>query len=201
MQLVLNDVETQTPVILHPPPMTDDEFFDFCQLYPDFRIERTAGGEVIIMPPTALETGFRNNELSGQLRNWAKEDGRGKAFDSSTEFILPSGAARSPDASWVANSRLAVLSREQTRKFTRISPDFVVELMSPSDRLNRLQKKMCEWIEGGVQLGWLIDPDKRVVYVYSPGKEPESVLQPERMEGQGPVAGFVLELESIWSGL
>jgi Uma2 family endonuclease len=94
-----------------------------------------------------------------------------------------------------------VLTREQTRKFTRISPDFIVELMSPSDRLNRLQEKMCEWIEGGVQLGWLIDPDKRVVYVYGAGQEPESVAQPERIEGQGPVAGFVLELESIWSGL
>jgi Uma2 family endonuclease len=165
MQLVLNDVETQAPVILHPPPMTDEKFFDFCQLYPDFRIERTAEGEVIIMPPTAMETGFRNNELSRQLGN--------------------SGAALSPDASWVANSRLAALTREQMRRFTRISPDFVVELMSPSDRLNRLQKKMCEWIQGGVKLGWLIDPDKRVVYVYSPGQEPESIVQPDRLEGTG----------------
>ena len=119
MQLVLNDVESQAPVILHPPPMTDDEFFDFCQLYPDFRIERSAEGEIIIMPPTGLETGFRNNHLSMQLLGWALRDGRGKAFDSNTEYLLPSGAALSPDASWVSNSRLSALSPNQKRKFPR----------------------------------------------------------------------------------
>jgi Uma2 family endonuclease len=201
MQLILNDVESQAPVILHPPPMTDDEFFDFCQLYPDFRIERSAEGEVIIMPGTGLETGSRNNELSRQLGNWAIEDGRGRAFDSNTEYILPSGAARSPDASWVDNTRLAELTREEKRKFTRICPDFVVELTSPSDRLSRVQTKMSEWIENGVQLGWLLDADNRTAYIYRPGCAPETVAQPERLEGEGPVAGFVLELERIWAGL
>jgi Uma2 family endonuclease len=201
MQLILNDVESQAPVILHPPPMTDDEFFDFCQLYPDFRIERTAEGEVIIMPGTGLETGSRNNGLSRQLGNWAIEDGRGTAFDSNTEYLLPSGAARSPDASWVDNTRLAKLTREQKRKFTQICPDFVAELTSPSDRLSRVQQKMREWIENGVQLGWLLDADNRTAYVYRPGHAPETVVEPERLEGERPVARFVLELESIWASL
>ena len=201
MELVIHDVEAQAPVILHPEPMTDDEFFDFCQLYPDFRIERTAQGEIIIMPPTGLETGFRNSDLSAQLRNWAKSDGRGKVFDSSTEFILPSGAARSPDASWIDNKRLAALTRDQKRKFTRICPDFVVELTSPSDRLPTVQKKMAEWIENGVLLGWLLDPDKRTVYVYRPGQPPEKIVDSQRLAGDGPVAGFVLELDSIWASL
>src|SRR5215469_13551747 len=120
MQLIVNDVESQAPVILHPPPMTDDEFFEFCQLYPNFRVERTAEGEIIIMPGTGMETSFRNSELTARLWNWASADGRGKAFDSNAEFILPSGAALSPDASWIENSRLATLSREQKRKFPRI---------------------------------------------------------------------------------
>src|SRR5215471_10746920 len=111
MQLIVNDVESQAPVILHPAPMTDDEFFDFCQLYPDFRVERNAEGEIIIMPGTGLETGSRNNYLSRKPGNWAEEDGRGTVFDSSTEFILPSGAALSPDTSWTENSRLANLTR------------------------------------------------------------------------------------------
>jgi Uma2 family endonuclease len=201
MQLILNDVESQAPVILHPPPMTDDEFFDFCQLYPEFRVERTAEGEVTIMPGTGLETSFHNSELSRQLGNWAITDGRGRAFDSSAEFILPSGAALSPDASWIDNARLANLNREQKRRFPRICPDFVVELTSPSDRLSRVQAKMCEWIENGAQLGWLLDADNRAAYIYRPGQAPETVLQPERLEGEGPVAGFVLELESIWAAL
>jgi Uma2 family endonuclease len=201
MQLIVNDVESQAPVILHPPPMTDDEFFDFCQLYPDFRIERSAEGQVIIMPGTGLETGSRNNELSRQLGNWAIEDGRGTAFDSSTEYMLPSGAARSPDASWADNARLAELTREERRKFTRICPDFVVELTSPSDRLSRVQQKMLEWIENGVQVGWLLDADNRTACIYRPGCTPETVAQPERLAGEGPVAGFVLELKRIWASL
>jgi Uma2 family endonuclease len=201
MQLILNDVESQAPVILHPPPMTDDEFYDFCQLYPDFRIERSAEGEIIIMPGTGLETGSRNNEISRQLGNWAIEDGRGEAFDSSTEYLLPSGAGRSPDASWVDKARLAEVTREQRRKFTRICPDFVVELNSPSDRLSRVQQKMREWIENGVRLGWLIDADNRTAYIYRPGREPEILVEPPRLEGEGPVAGFVLKLERIWAGL
>ncbi len=201
MQLILNDVESQAPVILHPPPMTDVEFFDFCQLYPDFRIERTAEGEVIIMPGTGLETSFRNNELSALLREWARADGRGKAFESNAEFMLASGAALSPDASWIDNTRLATLTREEKRKFTPICPDFVVELTSPSDRLSRVQQKMCEWIENGVQLGWLLDADNRTAYIYRSGCAPETVVEPERLEGEGPVAGFVLELESIWASL
>ena len=201
MQLILNDVESQAPVILHPPPMTDDEFFDFCQLYPDFRVERTADGEVIIMPGTGLETSFRNSELSRQLGNWAIEDGRGKAFDSNSEYLLSSGAALSPDASWMENSRLARLTREQKRKFPRICPDFVVELTSPSDRLNRVQQKMREWIENGAQLGWLLDADNRTAYIYRPGREPERLMEPLRLEGEGPVAGFVLEVERVWASL
>ncbi len=201
MQLILNDVESQAPVILHPEAMTDDEFFDFCGLYPNFRIERTAEGEIVIMPPAGFETGYRNSELSAQLRIWAKADGRGKAFDSNTGYLLPSGAALSPDASWVANSRIARLTRKQKEKFPRLCPDFIAELTSPSDRLKRVQEKMREWIENGVQLGWLLDADKRTAYIYRPGREPEILVDPDRLEGEGPVAGFVLELDSIWANL
>jgi Uma2 family endonuclease len=200
-QLVINDVESQAPVVLHPPPMTDDEFFDYCQLYPDFRIERSADGEIIIMPGTGLETGHRNSELTAQLRNWAIQDRCGRAFDSSTEFVLPSGAARSPDACWIENSRLARLTEEQKRKFPPLCPDFVVELTSPTDRLVRVKAKMVEWIENGAQLGWLLDPDDQTAYVYRPGQQPEALPRPERLEGEGPVAGFVLELARIWAKL
>ena len=201
MRLVIDDVESQAPVILHPPPMTDDEFYDFCQLYPNFRIERTAEGEIVIMPGTGLETSFRNNELARQVGNWAIADRRGMAFDSNAEFLLPSGAALSPDACWIENSRLANFTREQKRKFTRICPDFVVELTSLSDRLKRVQKKMGEWIENGVQLGWLLDPDNRTAYIYRPGRELQIVANPQRLEGEGPVTGFVLEPDRIWANL
>jgi Uma2 family endonuclease len=201
MQLILNDVESQAPVILHPEAMTDDGFFDFCGMYPDFRIERTAEGEIVIMPGAGLETGRRNGKLTAQLIFWAEADGRGEGFDSSTEYILPSGAAMSPDGSWVANSQIAALTPEQKRKFPHLCPEFVVELMSPSDRLTRAQKKMREWIENGVQLGWLLDPDSRTAYIYRPGREPEILVGSDRIEGEGPVAGFVLDLKRIWSNL
>jgi Uma2 family endonuclease len=162
------------------------------------RIERTAEGEIVIMAPTGGETGYRNYELTAQLRNWAKRDGRGRGFDSNVEFILPNGAALSPDAAWVECSRLAALTREQKRKFPPLCPDFVVELTSPSDRLPKLKAKMQEWMENGARLGWLLDADNRTAYVYRPGQQPERLIAPDRMVGEGPVEGFILDLTEIW---
>ena len=198
--MVLNDIETDSPIRIQPARrMSDDEFYAFCAANPDLRIERTAEGEIEIMPPTGFETSNRNMDLSSQLQVWTKRDGRGKAFDSNVEYILPSGAARSPDASWVLRSRLAKLTAEQKKKFPPLCPDFVVELRSPSDRLAQVQAKMREWIANGAKLGWLIDPEARSVYIYRPGQTTERLINPRRVEGDGPVAGFVLEMADIWN--
>jgi len=200
MQMVLNDIETNSPIRIQPVrPMSDGEFFNFCAANPDFRIERTADGEIVIMPPTGFETSDRNADLTTQLRTWAKREGRGKALDSNVEYILPSGAARSPDASWVLRSRLATLTAEQKKEFPPLCPDFVVELRSPSDRLPGLQAKMREWIDNGAKLGWLIDPATRTVYVYRPGQTTERLVNPDRVQGDAPVESFVLEMADIWN--
>ncbi len=133
--------------------MDDDEFFEFCAGKPKLRIERCASGEIIIKPPAGAETAYRNSDLTAQLTVWAKRDGRGRAFDSNTEYILPNGAALSPDASWVLKSRLDTFSKEQKKRFLPLCPDFVVELTSPTDRLNKVKAKMREWIENGAALG------------------------------------------------
>jgi Uma2 family endonuclease len=198
----LEDVASDRPMVIQwEHQMTDDEYFQFCQLNRKLRIERNAQGDILISPPAGFESGFRNSELCAQLRNWALKDGRGLAFDSSVEYILPKGAAYSPDASWVLHSRITTLTKEQKRKFPPLCPDFVVELVSPSDRLSKAKAKMQEWIDNGVQLGWLLDPDHRTAYVYRPGHEPEQITDTERLVGEGPVAGFVLELADIWTGL
>jgi len=202
MQLLLEDVASDLPMAIQlEHQMTDDEYFQFCQINQDLRIERTAQGDILIMPPAGGESSFRNNELSAELRDWARKDARGRAFDSSVGYILPSRAAYSPDASWVLRSRFNVLTKEQKRKFLPLCPDFVVELMSPSDRLSKAKAKMQEWIANGVQLGWLLDPDHRTVYIYRSAGEPEQIVNPERLVGESPVAGFVLELADIWAGL
>ena len=182
-------------------PLSDEEFFEFCQNNSEFHIERDANGEITIMPPAGAETGDRSSELNFQLRGWAKRDGRGKAFDASTGFVLPDKAMLSPDASWVLRSRIAGLSQGQKQRFLPLCPDFVVELISPSDRLSKLMTKMTGWMANGAQLGWLIDPARRTVYVYRPGKQPEQLTDVERVSGEGPVEGFVLELQEIWQGL
>ena len=181
--------------------LSDDEFFEFCQSYPLSRVERSAAGEIRVAPLAGLETAFRRSELSAQLGTWARADARGKPFASGTEFILASGAAMSPSASWVDNVRLALLTREQKRRFPRLCPDFVAELTSPTDRLKVVQKKMQEWIDNGVLLGWLLDADHRTAYIYRPGRGSERLDEPQRLVGEGPVAGFVLELDSIWASL
>ncbi len=152
--------------------LTDDQFFQLCQNNQDLRLERTAEGELIIMPPTGWESGNRNSRLTQRLGNWADADGTGLAFDSSTGFKLPNGADRSPDASWVRRERLQALNPDPA-KFLPIAPDFAVELRSASDSLNTLPKKMQEYIDNGVRLGWLIDPQNQRVEIYRPRQDVE----------------------------
>lgn len=193
-------VETP-PLVLHFPPaveMTSEQFFEFCQLNRDLRIERTAEGDIIIMPPAGGETNARNADLTMQVRLWAKKDGSGVAFDSSGGFELPNGATRSPDAAWVKRSRLATLSSEQKQKFLPLCPDFVIELRSPSDLLSTSQDKMEEYLANGAQLGWLIDPEQRRVYVYRPDADVEHLDNPTEIAGDPVLPGFVLDLTDVW---
>ena len=184
VQIVLNEIETQTPLLLRPnQSMTDDQLFEFCGANPGLRIERTAKGEIRIMAPTGGETAHRNMEISAQLQQWTKRDGRGKAFDLNAEFILPDGAALSPDASWVLASRLNDLTKEQKRKFLPLCPDFVIELTSPTDRLPQVKEKIREWLANGAQLGWLIDADNRTVYIFRPDREPEQIVAAASIRG------------------
>ncbi|MBD2463039.1 Uma2 family endonuclease [Oscillatoria sp. FACHB-1407] len=178
--------------------MTHTQFYEFCQANRDLRIERTATGEVIIMPPTFSDTGNRNIKISQQLANWADQDGMGEAFDSSTGFTLPNGATRSPDASWVRLERWNALTEEQKASFAPICPDFVIELRSSSDTLAGLQAKLQEYIDNGARLGWLIDRQNRTVHVYRPGRTPEILDNPETVSSDPELPGFVLQLTKIW---
>lgn len=200
MTTVKTPVEN-SPIVLHLQPiinLTDEEFFEFCQINRDLRIERTATGELLIMPPTGSETGNRNAKLIVQLGVWAERDGTGIYFDSSTGFKLPNGAERSPDAAWVKLERWNALSSQQQRKFAPICPEFVVELRSPSDQLKPLQEKMQEYLENGTLLGWLIDRKNRQVYIYRPGVAVECSDNPDSLSGESVLPGFVLDLSKIW---
>jgi Uma2 family endonuclease len=163
----------------------------------DLRLERTAGGELIVNPPTGWETGESNFSIISQLGNWYVErEDLGKAFDSSTGFILPNGAIRSPDASWVSRERWQALAEKGT--FANICPDFVVELRSKSDRRSELQAKMREYIDNGTRLGWLIDPQNHQVEIYRLGKEVEVLVNPSQLSGEDVLPGFVLDLKRVW---
>ncbi len=191
---------TSTIVLRIPPKlqMTDDEFFDFCQINSELRIERNKSGELLIMPPTGSETGNREGNIFGPLWVWAEQDGTGLAFTSSTGFKLSMGD-KSPDASWIKLERWNALSLEQKQKFAPICPDFVVELRSASDNLKPLQEKMQEYIrEPGVQLGWLIDRKNRRVYIYRPGFAEECLENPATVSGDPVLPGFVLNMSKIW---
>jgi Uma2 family endonuclease len=178
--------------------MSDELFYDFCQTNREWRIERTAQGDVLIMPPSGWETGTYNARINAFLTMWALHDGTGVASDSSTGFELPNGAIRSPDAAWVKRSRLAPLTPEQKKRFLPLCPDFVIELRSPSDHLKTQQDKMQEYLANGAQLGWLFDIPNRRVYVYRPGATVECLENPATLVGDPELPSFVLDLEKIW---
>ena len=178
---------------------TEEHFFELCTLNRELRIERDAAGEMSVMAPAGWESSRRNADISGQLFAWAMADGTGVAADSSAGYILPNGAVRSPDASWVSNMRLATLSPEQRSRFLPLCPDFVVELLSPTDRLQTTQEKMVEYIENGASLGWLIDPDRRVAYVYRASGPTERLSMPDSLAGDDVLPGLLLQLQRIWT--
>ncbi|BBD69387.1 hypothetical protein NIES4072_32810 [Nostoc commune NIES-4072] len=177
--------------------LTDEQFFQMCQKNRDYRFERTASGEILIMSPTGSDTGKRNVKITTQLDIWNSETNLGEVFDSSTGFTLPNGAERSPDASWVKIERWNALTPEQQEKFAPICPDFVVELRSRTDSLKELQEKMQEYIENGAQLGWLIDRKNKRVEIYRPGKDVEILDNPASLSGENVLPGFVLHLDQI----
>ena len=198
------DAETDLgyqPVIVHLKPvleLTPDRFLELAGINRDLRMELTAEGELIVMPPAGSESSDQNAEITMQLRMWAKRDGTGRTFDSSGGFTLPNGAVRSPNASWVERSRLEALTDEQRKKFVPLCPDFVIELRSPADSLSVLRDKMQEYLDNGAKLGWLIDPEQKRVYVYRPRSEAEELHNPEKIPGDPILSGFTLDLREIW---
>lgn len=178
--------------------LTDEQFFMLCQNNPDLRFERTAQGELIIMPPTGGITGDRNSDLNYQLRGWSRKNKLGKTFDSSTGFKLPNGANRSPDASWVKMERWNALTEDEKEKYIPLCPDFVVELMSPSDTLEKTRAKMKEYMDNGASLGWLINRKQKQIEIYRPNQEAEILNFPQTLSGEDVLPGFILDLTEIW---
>lgn len=179
--------------------LTDDQFARIEKANPEWRIELNGRGELVFIPSTGFIGGVKNNELSFQISLWARNDGRGVVGDSSTLYVLPNGAKRSPDVSWVLLARLKDLSEKQLQKPAPFAPDFVIELRSPSDSLAELREKMTEYVENGVQLGWLIDPSKRRVYIYRQRRKVEILENPATLSGENVLNNFSLDLSEIWT--
>jgi Uma2 family endonuclease len=177
--------------------LSDRTFARLCRANPDLRLERTAKGDLVIMPPAGTESGGRNMKLSTRIGVWSERTGLGCAFDSSTGFTLPNGAIRSPDVSWVAQARLDALTAEQKAGFAPLCPDFVVELRSPSDGRQALRAKLREYIAQGSRLGWLIDPLRREVEIYRPDQPVELLEDPQTLSGEDVLPGLTLDLKGI----
>ena len=178
--------------------LTEQQFLKLCSDNPDLRMELTAKRELIIMPPTGLESGSNELELAMQLGIWSGQDGTGRAFGPSAGYTLPNGAVRAPDTSWMPLSRWESLSRAEQSSFGHTFPDFVIELRSPSDTLAAVQDKMAEYMDNGIRLGWLIDPEAKRVYVYRPGQPVDTLEEPDTISGDPVLPGFVLNLGKIW---
>ncbi|MEA5569542.1 Uma2 family endonuclease [Calothrix sp. UHCC 0171] len=178
--------------------LNDEQFYQLCRDNPELKFERNQAGEVIIMPPTGGETGKRNAKLTTWFVLWNEHSELGEVFDSSTCFKLPNGGNRSPDVSWVQQERWNTLTEAEREKFPPIAPDFVLELMSPSDSLNETQAKMDEYMAAKVRLGWLIDRKNRRVEIYRLGQEVEILDFPATLSGEEVLPGFVLDMGLVW---
>lgn len=178
--------------------LTDEQFFQLCQENRDFRFERTSSGGLIIMSPTGSETGRRNSDLNFQLETWSRQNNLGVVFDSSTGFKLPDGSDISPDIAWIRRDRWDALTPAEKEKFAPICPDFVVELRSTTDSLEKLRAKMRLYMKNGARLGWLLDRKNRQVEISRQGREVEILDAPQTLSGEDVLPGFVLDLTDIF---
>jgi Uma2 family endonuclease len=179
--------------------LDDHQFERLCHANPEIKFERTPTGALVIMSPTGGETGNRNIELAADFVLWNRQTQLGVLFDSSTCFKLPGGGDRSPDVAWVEQSRWVALTPEQRRKFPPLCPDFVLELLSPSDNPTTVRVKMAEYLASGARLGWLINPEDRQVEIYQPQQAPTILAAPASLSGDPVLPGFTLELGWLWS--
>ena len=197
-------METITLNIPSTVALTDEQFYHLCMANEEWRMELTAEGELMIMPPTGGESGIRNSDLNADLVIWNRQTRLGFVFDSSTIFQLPNGAKRSPDVSWVIRERWEALSPEDRRRFPPLCPDFVIELRSETDSLPKLQSKMLDYLVNGLRLGWLIDPQTPLVEIYRPNQDVETLTfsaeqAPPSLSGESVLPGFILDLTPIFN--
>jgi len=180
--------------------LTDEQFFRLCSDNPELNMELTAQKELIIMPPAGLKSNWRENFLATELTIWARKDGTGVAFSCNAGYVLPNSAKRAPDVSWIRRDRLAVFSDKELEKFGHLCPDFLAEILSPTNTLEELRDKMDEYMANGARLGWLIDPYEGHVYVYRPGKVAEELVNPATLSGDPVLPGFVLSVAEVLAG-
>lgn len=182
-------------------PLSDAEFWAFCQQNDGLTIEQNSDGTIVIMPPTGGTSGNRNFHIYPHLAHWIEDDGGGFGFDSNTMFRLPNGAKRMPDASWVKEERYRALTQEERDGIVPLAPDFVIELRSPTGALDVLKNKMNEYVRTGVRLGWLIDLQTETVTIYREDASPETLDRPDVVQAETVVQGFALPMARIWDPL
>jgi len=190
------------PILLEIPPkfkVTETQFELLSTFNRDLRMERNCNGELIIMPPTGGNTGKRNANLAYQIQLWNNKYKLGEVFDSSTAFRLPNGSQKSPDVSWIKKERWETLTLEQKDSFPPLCPDFVVELRSRTDSMVKLRKKMQEYLDNGINLGWLIDPQNKIVEIYRPNQKVDILQSPKTLSGENILPEFVLDLGLIFN--
>jgi Uma2 family endonuclease len=178
--------------------MDEEQFFRFCAMNAELRLERNAHGEIVIMSPEGAAGGPAYSRLLRRFDEWAEFDGTGEVFGSAVGFTLPNGAVRSPDIAWVRKDRLATLTAKQLKRFPHLCPDFVLELRSPSDSMRALQEKMAEYRKNGARLGWLFDPPARRVFIYRPGKKVLELKDPTSLQGDPVLRDFTLDVHEAW---
>ena len=176
---------------------SDDELYDFCAANPELRIERDENGQIIIMPPTGLESSFINNELQTETSIWNRQAKAGRVSDSNGGYTLPDTSMRAPDVGWVSKERLATVTAEQLKKFAPVTPDFVIEVRSESDSLTELKAKMVKWLANNVRLAWLVDSKEQTTTIYRPNRDPEEVPFDQTLSGEDVLVGFTLNVKAI----
>ncbi|MBF2056237.1 MAG: Uma2 family endonuclease [Cyanobacterium sp. T60_A2020_053] len=175
--------------------LTKENFYQLCLNNPDLNLETNPQGELIITSPVGAESGKKEANLIFKVSIWNEQKKLGEVFSSSTIFSLPNGGNRSPDVAWVSSEKWEKLTEKEKEGFAPICPDFVIELRSKTDRLKVLQAKMQEYLEAGLRLGWLINPQDKTVEIYRPNQPVEVAKMPINLSGENILPQLNIEID------
>lgn len=150
------------------------------------------------MPPPGKYHGFVCGNLSRILGNYAADRSQGYVCTNDSGVIVESDpdTVRGPDVTFYED---ACTAETMEREYASEPPRLAVDVLSPNDRVNRLNLRISQLLRAGVAAVWVVDPEARDVAVYRPGQDPVLLTESDALSGSDILPGFSCSVAELFA--